>query len=195
MTLEVDSTSSSATEKLGEKLGRQLRGGEVIELVSDLGGGKTTFVRGLANGMGSTDHVSSPTFKISNIYRTSGKRNISGQNLRSDAQRMSNTSLLRSSILTKTAPFSGSSEEQKKQLLELHHFDFYRLNEAGIIANELAEVVGQSDVVTVVEWGSVVKNVLPNDRLSINFMTTDEATRHITFIYPEQLAYLVKGDN
>lgn len=41
----------------------------MIELVSDLGGGKTTFVRGLARGMGSTDKVASPTFTISKVYQ------------------------------------------------------------------------------------------------------------------------------
>lgn len=45
-----------------------MRGGEVIELVSDLGGGKTTFVRGLAHGMGSADTISSPSFTLSNQY-------------------------------------------------------------------------------------------------------------------------------
>lgn len=51
-------------------VGQKVRGGEVIELVSDLGGGKTTFVRGLARGMGSPDEVSSPSFTISNQYET-----------------------------------------------------------------------------------------------------------------------------
>ncbi len=41
----------------------------MIELVSDLGGGKTTFVRGLVHGMGSSDHVSSPSFTLTNQYR------------------------------------------------------------------------------------------------------------------------------
>lgn len=45
-----------------------LRGGLVLELTSDLGGGKTTFVRGLVKGLNSADHVSSPTFKLSNVY-------------------------------------------------------------------------------------------------------------------------------
>lgn len=40
----------------------------MIELVSDVGGGKTTFVRGIAKGIGSSDHVSSPTFTINNVY-------------------------------------------------------------------------------------------------------------------------------
>lgn len=38
--------------------------------MSDLGGGKTTLTRGIAKGAGSEDHVSSPTFTISNIYKT-----------------------------------------------------------------------------------------------------------------------------
>jgi len=46
-----------------------MRGGEVIELVSDLGGGKTAFVRGLANGLGSRDKVHSPSFTLSHQYR------------------------------------------------------------------------------------------------------------------------------
>ncbi|MEO7364621.1 MAG: tRNA (adenosine(37)-N6)-threonylcarbamoyltransferase complex ATPase subunit type 1 TsaE [Candidatus Saccharimonadales bacterium] len=41
----------------------------MIELVSDLGGGKTTFTRGLASGIGSTDRVSSPSFTLMNQYR------------------------------------------------------------------------------------------------------------------------------
>lgn len=66
----IQSTSSNETERLAEQIGRKLRGGEVIELVSDLGGGKTTFVRGLAKGMGSTDNVASPTFTISREYHS-----------------------------------------------------------------------------------------------------------------------------
>jgi tRNA threonylcarbamoyladenosine biosynthesis protein TsaE len=49
-----------------------MRGGEVIELLSDLGGGKTAFVRGLAKGMGSKDMVHSPSFTLANQYRAGG---------------------------------------------------------------------------------------------------------------------------
>lgn len=57
--------------RLAEAVGRELRGGEVIELLSDLGGGKTSFVRGLAKGAGSADTVSSPSFTLMNQYRAS----------------------------------------------------------------------------------------------------------------------------
>jgi tRNA threonylcarbamoyladenosine biosynthesis protein TsaE len=50
------------------KLARLLQGGEVIELASDLGGGKTTFVQGLAAALGYKGDVTSPTFTLSQIY-------------------------------------------------------------------------------------------------------------------------------
>lgn len=62
--------SAEETEAVGESIGKRLKGGEVIELASDLGGGKTTLVRGLARGAGSKDHVFSPTFKLCNIYKS-----------------------------------------------------------------------------------------------------------------------------
>ncbi|HVX24331.1 MAG TPA: tRNA (adenosine(37)-N6)-threonylcarbamoyltransferase complex ATPase subunit type 1 TsaE [Candidatus Saccharimonadales bacterium] len=46
-----------------------MRGGETIELISDLGGGKTAFVRGLTEGLGSHDTVTSPSFTLRNEYR------------------------------------------------------------------------------------------------------------------------------
>jgi tRNA threonylcarbamoyladenosine biosynthesis protein TsaE len=68
MDYTVKSNDSNTTEQFGEQIGHNLKGGEVIELVSDLGGGKTTFVRGLTHGMGSKDHVASPTFTITRQY-------------------------------------------------------------------------------------------------------------------------------
>ncbi len=65
------SISAEQSMALGQKIGKNLKGGECIELVADVGGGKTTFVRGLALGAGSKDHVSSPTFTISKVYKTS----------------------------------------------------------------------------------------------------------------------------
>ncbi len=46
-----------------------MRGGEVVELISDIGGGKTAFVSGLVKGLGMDDAVSSPSFTINNVYQ------------------------------------------------------------------------------------------------------------------------------
>lgn len=52
----------------GEKLGRLLVGGEVLELSGDVGAGKTVLTKGLAEGMGVEETVQSPTFTISRVY-------------------------------------------------------------------------------------------------------------------------------
>ncbi|HUD06281.1 MAG TPA: tRNA (adenosine(37)-N6)-threonylcarbamoyltransferase complex ATPase subunit type 1 TsaE [Candidatus Saccharimonadales bacterium] len=64
----LDSLSEDETKRIAKLIGEKLKGGEVIELVSDLGGGKTTFVSGLVAGAGSNDQVASPSFTISKIY-------------------------------------------------------------------------------------------------------------------------------
>lgn len=56
------------TEALGQKLGDKVRGGDVLALFGGLGSGKTTFVRGLARGLGIGMPVTSPTYTIVNEY-------------------------------------------------------------------------------------------------------------------------------
>lgn len=67
---EFESASPKATEESGERLAACLQGGEVLLLVGDLGSGKTTFVRGLARGLGVDDPggVSSPSYTIVNEH-------------------------------------------------------------------------------------------------------------------------------
>ena len=62
------SSSEAETEALGERLAGLLRVGDVVALYGDLGAGKTTFVRGLARGLGSEDAVASPTFVLMHVY-------------------------------------------------------------------------------------------------------------------------------
>src|SRR5947208_12860423 len=68
-TLDVISHSSAQTQRLGMRLGELLRGGELLLLEGQLGTGKTTFTQGLAQGMGITDVISSPTFTLLKEYR------------------------------------------------------------------------------------------------------------------------------
>jgi len=63
------SRAPEQTRRLGMRLGGLLKPGDVLALVGDLGAGKTTFVQGIAQGWGSTDSVSSPTFVLVNVYR------------------------------------------------------------------------------------------------------------------------------
>lgn len=146
---QMTSESAEQTEQVAFILGQKLSGGEVIELVSDLGGGKTTFVRGLVRGLGSSDKVASPTFTISKVYAAGD--------------------------------------------LEVHHFDFYRLQEPGIIADELAEVVADPKVIVVVEWADAVQHVLPAHRITITISQTPKGDRRFIFSTPEHMASLLEG--
>jgi tRNA threonylcarbamoyladenosine biosynthesis protein TsaE len=60
--------SDIETIALGSKLGALLHGGEFIALTGDLGGGKTQFTKGIAQGLGITETIVSPTFTIERIY-------------------------------------------------------------------------------------------------------------------------------
>jgi len=70
MTTSPSQTTSSPaeTEEAGERLGGQLRSGDVVLLTGELGAGKTTFVRGVARGTGSHAPVASPTFQLVRVY-------------------------------------------------------------------------------------------------------------------------------
>lgn len=61
--------SPGETTALAQRLARTLRGGELIAFTGGMGAGKTTFCTGIAQGLGSADPVSSPTFAIANVYR------------------------------------------------------------------------------------------------------------------------------
>ena len=63
------SRSPEQTRRVGSRLGGALQAGDVICLQGELGAGKTTFVQGIAQGWGSLDSVSSPTFILVNMYR------------------------------------------------------------------------------------------------------------------------------
>ena len=66
---ETISHSPDETRRVGMRLGELLRAGDVVCLQGELGAGKTTFVQGLAQGWGTLDAVSSPTFILVNVYR------------------------------------------------------------------------------------------------------------------------------
>ena len=68
-TLEFFSRGPEQTRRLGLRLGSLLQVGDLVCLSGDLGTGKTTLVQGMAQGWGSLDPVSSPTFVLVNMYR------------------------------------------------------------------------------------------------------------------------------
>lgn len=122
-------------KRLGEKIGRILKGGEVLELIGDVGAGKTTFTKGLAKGLGVAETVQSPSFTISRVYEAGD--------------------------------------------LTLSHYDFYRLNDAGIMAMEIASAIEDAHNITVVEWAESVAEILPANRIKIRILSQSETARKV----------------
>jgi tRNA threonylcarbamoyladenosine biosynthesis protein TsaE len=128
--------SDMEMKAFGAKIGALLKGGEIIELVGDIGAGKTTLAKGIASGLEIDEDVQSPTFTISRVY--DGRNN-----------------------------------------LQLAHYDFYRLPDAGIMADELHEMLHEPHVITIIEWAEVVSGVLPDDCLVVHITSPSETDRRI----------------
>ena len=135
--MEKELLSESAMREFGQTIGRQLKGGEVIELIGVVGAGKTTLAKGIAAGLGVDEDVQSPSFTISRTYQTA-----------------------------------------RPDLL-LAHYDFYRLTDPGIMADELDEVIHDKGVVTIVEWAEIVDQVLPEGHIRIMITPTSETARRV----------------
>lgn len=123
---------------LGRQIADKLSGGMCIELIGDVGAGKTTLVQGIGEGLQADDVVQSPSFTISREYDC-------------------------------------------RDGLRLVHYDFYRLNDAGIMSYELNESLTDPSAITIVEWATTVDAVLPDDvvRVRIGMMPDDE-TREVS---------------
>ena len=68
--MQITTHSADETQALGMKLAKRLQPGDVIAYFGDLGAGKTALTRGIAQGLGITDIVTSPTYTIVNEYLT-----------------------------------------------------------------------------------------------------------------------------
>ena len=66
--MEIITKSAQQTQKLGEKIGRDLKPPVIIALYGELGSGKTTFIQGLAKGLGIKKRITSPTFVFVKKY-------------------------------------------------------------------------------------------------------------------------------
>ena len=135
--------------KLGEKIGREiLRQNHFplsIELIGDVGAGKTTLVKGIARGLNITEDITSPSFTISKIYQ---------------------------------AP--AQAQSQAKNQIKLVHYDFYRLPDPGLMAEDLAENLADKNTLTIIEWADSVADLLPENHQTYRIYYNDDGTRTVT---------------
>lgn len=108
----------------------------VIELLGDVGAGKTTFVRGFAKGLGIKEPITSPSFTISKTYAIPDGRT-------------------------------------------LIHYDFYRLQDPGLMAEDLEENLNNPNNIVIIEWGNTIEDLLPKNRTKITINYNDDGTREV----------------
>ncbi len=66
--MTIRAATPASTRKLGERIGRLLRAGDVVLLSGELGAGKTVLAQGIGRGLGVTDPIKSSSFVIMNEY-------------------------------------------------------------------------------------------------------------------------------
>lgn len=72
--MKVLAKNEKETIAAGKRLGKLLQGGDVVCLLGELGAGKTTFTKGLAEALGFKGRVTSPTFGLAREYRAKDLR-------------------------------------------------------------------------------------------------------------------------
>lgn len=108
----------------GKNFAKNIKIPQIIELIGDVGAGKTTFVRGLAEGLKVKEPITSPSFTISKSY---------------------------------ALPTGG----------HLIHYDFYRLQDPGLMLEDLSENLNDPSNIIVIEWGTSVADILPEKHTKI----------------------------
>ena len=138
-------TSEKELVEFGREMGKEIleknKFPVIFELVGDVGAGKTTLTRGIAEGLGVKEPVTSPSFMISKRY-----------------------------LIPCSGEFRGG---------ELVHYDFYRLEEVGLMKNELEETLGEENAVVVIEWGESVRGILPKETKTIKINYLEDGGREI----------------
>ena len=135
------SNSAEETMELGKKVACAAKNGSVFCFTGDLGAGKTTLVRGIAQGLNIKSVVQSPTFNIMKIY------------------------------------FDG--------IKPLIHIDAYRLADVNTDIG-LDEYIGYETGLTVIEWPDFIKDLIPENAITVNIINLGDNQRKITIISDDQ---------
>ena len=88
--------------------------------------------------------------------------------------------------------FTVSNVYDAKNDIKVYHFDFYRLQEGGVVEQELRELTEDPKVVILIEWGDIIDESLPADmiRISIDRVSSGEDNRQVIVDIPDKYKYL-----
>ncbi len=150
-------TSPRQTKKLAEILAKKIlktpqkKRAFVLRLEGDLGGGKTTFLQGLARGLGIYEKVLSPTFVIIRKFQLPKPK-------------------------LKTRPKSQMSEFRY-----FYHIDCYRVKkQKEVLDLGFKEIISNPENIVAIEWAERVRKLLPKKATKIKFKFINKHTRKLT---------------
>ena len=152
--------SPEQTEGVGKKFAKFLKPNfltpVIISLEGELGGGKTTFIKGFARALGIETMIKSPTFVMMKKYQLTTN----------DKQ-----------LTTKSRK---SKVESRKSKGFFYHFDCYRIQKVeDILELGWEEIIKNPKNIIAVEWGDRIKSIMPKDYTRIKFKFIDKSKRKI----------------
>ncbi len=164
--------TSEETFALGSEFSKKLKAGDLVLLFGELGSGKTTFIQGVAKGLGVTDRIISPTFVLIRQYEIPHPTPL----LKGEGDDRKSS-----------RPF-GLAQGGQARTRNLYHVDLYRIEKpselAGLGLGEVAEQIGS---ITLIEWADRLPNFKSNKSLpagrqgyKIYFKHLNESKREIT---------------
>jgi len=173
--LVLETASVEQTLDLGARIGRVLRGGEVLALIGPLGAGKTQFVKGLAAGLARFSPTPAPGAPSSAPATKPGTPPSApvDRGEQSDAPQPAEPPIVTSPTFTLIHDYPGR--------LDLYHVDAYRLTgPAALDGLGLDELLTPRSALAI-EWADRVASALPPDRLTIRMEPTAPTSRRFTF--------------
>jgi tRNA threonylcarbamoyladenosine biosynthesis protein TsaE len=147
--------SSKQTQKMGEILAKELKGGEIICLTGELGSGKTTFAQGVLKGLGAKKPYTSPTFVVMKQYK----------------KRISNFKF----------QISNQIQSPKSKILNIYHMDAYRVNAQDVLDLGWEEIISNKNNIVIVEWAERIRAIIPKRAIWLEFDHLKEDERKIVF--------------
>lgn len=140
--------SANQTQKVAFDFSKRLRGGEILALFGDLGSGKTTFIQGLAQGLGIKKRIISPTFVLVRQYPIPPRPPAQAQALRA-----------------RPKPYTLYPRPYV-----FCHIDLYRLGEIKEIENlGIEEIFSDKNAIVAIEWADRLGKNLPKRAIRIYF--------------------------
>jgi len=168
----VISKAPEETRALGVRFARILKSNDVLILSGDLGAGKTEFAQGVAEGLGITEPVNSPTFNLLLVHPI---------DLAAAAEAAAAEAAAGFAASAASGPVVSPYRAKLEQPHSLYHFDLYRLDDSSQLEDIDYFASLEDGAVSLVEWGDRFSEAMPVDYLLIEITTMADESRELRF--------------